>query len=564
MAASGYWNRLSRQRISRRRVLAATGAGAAGLAFAAACGDSGDTATAEPTLAGATGVPKYGGIFKNATSAVIDTLDPHLSIAAATAYFPRIYNLLVARSPVDPDFFYYDLAESFEQPDETTWIFSLRPNVQIAPNRLGVPERNMDATDLFESFERIKGLDESTAAAFVKNWFASHEASEDGLTYTITTPSSYAWFLFNLGAYTSMTPPRELIAGDVERLRNSAVGGGPFSVDADDYVESERLLLNKNPNYYRTDPNNNDAQLPYIDGMELSIIGDRAALRTAFLSQQSHAYMPGSQAEADELTSDYDVYVASDEPVFWFVSITMNIEEPPFDNPDVRRAVMHSIDREQYINLIYQGGAQANGIVHWPTGEYALPPEELDELQKFDPELSKQLLTEAGFDLPLKIKAMFPSGIEIQELDAHIPIFLEHMRAAGFEVEQDPLDLGTWIDRYTNKNYSMSLSLNQIYETPETPLNFHHSRGPLGDDIYANGLQDSAIDAEIDRVKTITDPEELVEAVHEVQRMIYAVGPTFLPIVSASNLDLYWNFVTNYPSNIGQLHRIVNDWWLDI
>ncbi|MCH7699815.1 MAG: ABC transporter substrate-binding protein, partial [Chloroflexi bacterium] len=464
MTQSRYWNRLQHQRISRRRLLAATGVGAAGLAIAAACGSGSDTET-PATTASSPGVPKYGGRFKNATSAVIDTLDPHLSIAAGTAFFPRIYNLLVARSPVDPEFFYYDLATKFEQPDETTWIFSLRPGVKIAPNELGVPERDMDAVDLFESFERIKSLPESTAAGFVKNWFESHEASADGMTYTITTPSPYAWFFFNLGMFTSMTPPRELLEGDVERLRTSGVGGGAFSVQPGGYTEGERLVMNKNPNYYRTDPTNNDAQLPYIDGMDLSIIPDRAGLRTAFLSAQTHTYMPESAAEADELTSGYDVYVASQEPVFWFVSITMNVEQPPFDNPDVRRAVMHSINRQQYIELIYGGGAQANGIVHWPTGAYALPPEELDELQKFDPELSKQLLTEAGFDLPLKVKVIFPSGIEIQELDSHIPIFLEHMRAAGFEVEQDPLDLGTWVDRYTDKNYRMRLSLNQIYET---------------------------------------------------------------------------------------------------
>ena len=92
MTTSNYWNRLSRQRISRRRVLAVTGAGAAGLAIAAACGDGDDGTAVEPTRAN-TGVPKYGGIFKNATSAVIETLDPHLSIAAGDAYFPRIYNL---------------------------------------------------------------------------------------------------------------------------------------------------------------------------------------------------------------------------------------------------------------------------------------------------------------------------------------------------------------------------------------------------------------------------------------------------------------------------------------
>ena len=38
----------------------------------------------------------------------------------------------------------------------------------------------------------------------------------------------------------------------------------------------------------------------------------------------------------------------------------------------------------------------------------------------------------------------------------------------------------------------------------------------------------------------------------------------FLPIVSASNLELFWNFVKNYPSGIGQTQRLINDWWLDL
>ena len=568
MTSSSYWNRLSRQRISRRRILAATGAGAAGLAIAAACGDDdsngngGGSTAIEPTAA-ALGEPIRGGRFQIGTSAAIDTLDPHTSIGAGTAFFPRIYNLLVARSPVDPEFFYYDLADALETPDETTWIFSIRPGVQIAPNTLGVPERDMDAHDVFQSFERMMTDPLTNGAVFVNNWFASHEASDDGTIYTVTTPSPYAWFIFNLGLFTSMTPPKELLAGELDVLRTAGVGGGAFSVDEDGYKEGQGLVLNKNPNYYRTDPNNNNAQLPYVDGLDMNIIMDRAALRTAFQSAQTHQYFASSQAEADDLMANYDVHIGSADPAFWFVSVTMNVNEKPFDDPNIRRAVMHSMNRQEYIDLIYQEGAQANGIVHWPLGDYALPPEELEQLQKYDPELSKRLITEAGYELPLKLKVVYPIT-EIQELDSHVPIFLKQMSDAGFDVEEDAKDIGGWIDAYTNKNYSMSLALNQIYESPETPLNFHHSNGPLGVGLYATGLQDPAIDAEIDAVKTITDPEALVEAVHEVQRSIYAAGPMFLPIVTSSNLELFWNFVKNYPSGIGQTQRLINDWWLDI
>jgi len=562
MPTSGYWRDLQRQRITRRRLLAGAATGAAGLAVAAACGgdDNGNGANGQPTQADA-GTPVYGGRFLNGTSALIETLDPHLGIGASTAFFPRIFNLLVARSPLQDDFFYYDLALEFEQPDETTWIFSLRPGVKIAPNDIGIPERDMDAQDLFESFERIKNEPQASGAVFVQNWFASHEASADGMTYTVTTPSPYAWFLYNIGAFTSMTAPRELL--DHPDLASAGVGAGPFVVAPGGYSAEQRLILDRNPNYYRTDPNNNDAQLPYVDGMDLNIIPDRAALRAAFQDAQTHTYMAESEEEADDLVANYDVSVISTEPSFFFIAVTMNVERPPFDDPNVRKAVMHSINRQQYIDLIYGGDARPNGLVHWPTGNFALPEEELDELQPYDPELSRRLLTEAGHDLPLNVTVHYPAT-ELLEHDKHVPIFLQQMQDAGFSVQEEAQELGSWIGTYTNKDYTMSLALNQLYDTPETPLNFQHSQGPFGVGLYSTGLQDPAIDAEIDRVKTITDPAALLEAVHDVQRQIYEAGPMFLPIVCAFSRTLFWNFVKNYPVDLGQQERLINDWWLEL
>ncbi len=138
------------------------------------------------------------------------------------------------------------------------------------------------------------------------------------------------------------------------------------------------------------------------------------------------------------------------------------------------------------------------------------------------------------------------------------------MAAAGFEVEQDPQDFGTRLDNYTDKIYDVCLALNQVYESPETPLNFHHSGGPAGDSIYSSGLGDASIDAEIDRVKTIIDPEDLVEAIHNLQRQIYDAGPMFMPLVSPFSRTLYWDFVKNIPSGLGATGLLLNDWWLDL
>ena len=536
-------------------MLAAAGIGAAAAGVLAATG--GGSLLRAPTAIAAS-EKGYGGRFQVGLPFAIDTLDPHMSFAGGSTYVPRIYNALVSRSQVNRSALFYDLASSLEKPDENTWIFGIRSGVKIAPNDMGVPQRDMDAFDAHESFERLRTLAFAPGNAFAWDRIESHEASADGRTYTIRTPQPYAWFLQHLGSPSATVPPRELLHGDTNRMRTAAVGGGPFSGR---YVDGH-LSLNRNQNYYRTDPSNGNAQLPYVDGMDGIPIFDRNSRRNAFLDQQIYQYNPEGEAEADELLSMIDGYQGDVEPVLTFISVTMNIKRPPFDDSRIRKAMMHAINRQQYIDLIYAGDARANGLVHWPAGAYALPEEELEQLQAYDPERSRALIQDAGFDLPLEINVTFPANTTLQEHSAHLPIFLQQMEDAGFQVRQDAQDLPSWIGSYANENYDCTLALNQDWETPEIPLNFHHSRGPLGDNSYTDGLQDPAIDAEIERVNTIVDDEELVDAIHQLQRDIYEAGPTYLPIVSPFNRTLYWNFVKNIPRGLGTLDRFINDWWL--
>ena len=198
----------------------------------------------------------------------------------------------------------------------------------------------------------------------------------------------------------------------------------------------------------------------------------------------------------------------------------------------------------------------------WPLGAYALPPDELEQLQPFDPELSKRLIMEAGHELPLKIAVIFPTG-NILELDRHLAIFQQQMEAAGFEVDAQAQEIGAWIESMNATDFDATLSPNRDDETPEFPLDFHHSQGPSANGLFSKGLQDPEVDAAIEATKEITNSEELVEAHLEVQRLIYDKGPMYLPIVSAFSRTLYWNFVKNFPTDLGNAGQLLNTWWLD-
>jgi peptide/nickel transport system substrate-binding protein len=559
-----FWDRYARARISRRRTLAGGAALAAGAAaFLTGCNDGSSGEDGEPTAAATSdprspdilnpaGPPRHGGTLITANAADFGTFDPHLGVAVASAYYPRVYNLLVNQSSSKPEFVIHDLAESYEVPDETTFIFNIRHGVKIAPNDLGAPERDLDGEDVRVTLERIAGDGGATNYTFVQRYVQS--VTVEGDSVRINTPEPYAWFLNRIGLFFNAIAPRELLTGDLSKLANAGAGGGPYRIAS--VAEGEVARFERNPNYYRHDEANNNAQLPYADALEVRVIFDKATQRSAFQSGQVHNYMTGSSADARSL----DGAVIARDPAFTFNAFTMNVQRGQFSDPRVRRAIARAINREEYVDFVYDGDARANGLVHWPLGSYALPPEELATLQPYDLDEARRLVGEVG---GIRIKMMYPAGAVILEHSAHVPIFVDQMRRAGIELEEDPQDFSTWVENIKDLDYDCTLNLNQIYETPEIPLGIHTASGPFGDGTYLRGLGDPEIEAAVQNVSRELDTDRRIELVHEAQRLIYEKDPVSLPLVTPINNIAWRKVVKNIPTGIGTTSFLVNTFWID-
>jgi len=455
------------------------------------------------------------------------------------------------------------LAESLEQPDATTYIFKMRDGVKIGPNQLGVPERNMDANDVKATFDRIKQLPQSNAYAFVGEWVQSVEASADGKTLTIKTPKPYGYFFFRIGSPINLIVPKELI-DTPDKMKSASAGGGPFTLNPGKYTEGQSALLERNASYYLKDKNNNNAQLPYLDALNVKIIADRAAQRTAFQSQQIDQYTAQNVDEANALRAGTN-YALTRASTNAFIAFTMNPTKDPWKDDRIRLAAMYALNRQEYIDRVYKGEARANGIVHWSLGDYALPEEELAKLQPYDPARSRALIKEATGKDTVDITVMWPADSIIEEHNLHLPIWLQQMQDAGFNVNKDPQAFTTWLDNYTNLKYDASLALNQVYEYAEFEMDFEHSTGPARNKIYSIGIGAlyPEIDQAIDDSKAIADPAAQAKKVQEVQRMIYAKGPMFLPLVTPFSFTLFQDYVKNIPQGLGASGTFLNTNYLD-
>lgn len=565
-----FWDRYATRRISRRRALKAAGAVGASAAavWLVGCGSGDTTPVATPGLPPLSGnvnapdilnelnPPVRGGRYVVSLAEPFDTFDPHLGVAGSTDFFPRLYNSLVHQSPTRPEFFFNDLASSFETPDPLTWNFTLRPGVRVGANALGVPERDLDAQDVIATFDRIRNDARTNNGAFVKQYVESVTAN--GNVVTIRTTKPYAWFLSRVGSYFNTIAPRELLASEpaLSSMRNRSAGAGPYTLTAS--TEGEGATMERNAAYYRRDDETGE-QLPYIDAIEARIITDRAAARTAFGSGQLHSYYPEEKAEADSIASDSGVFMET-MPGATYIAPVMHPEKPPFNDPRARRALALALNREQYVSIVYGGDARANGLVHWTMGSYAFEGAELDQRQPFSPDEARALAEAVGgIDVPF----VYPAEVTLDQHDSHLAVFREQMRQAGIGLRDDPKTLDNWLSSYAQGDYTLTLALNQVYETPEFPLDFHRSGGPLGDGSYSPGLGVPEVDAAIDATKELLDFEARRDAVLAAQDVIYAQDPAYLPLVTPYRYRAHSTRVHNMPAGVGTTHLWLTTMWLE-
>jgi peptide/nickel transport system substrate-binding protein len=132
-----------------------------------------------------------------------------------------------------------------------------------------------------------------------------------------------------------------------------------------------------------------------------------------------------------------------------FSYLGFNCQDKTLANLKVRQAVAHAINRPAIIQQALVGGTRHAGAI--------LPPEHWAgnaDLQayEYNPDLSRQLLQEAGIQLPLKIT--YKTSTDPQRVRL-ATIMQAQMREAGIELEIKSLDWGTFFEDVKQGNFQL-------------------------------------------------------------------------------------------------------------
>lgn len=351
---------------SRRKFLRVfTGATAivlAGPAFLAACGGD-DEDESEPTAAGGTSATAAttasateaastavrGGTltFALATEPTIGGLDPNVSPAAvAHRVMQNIYDTLVIQRP---DFSYAPgLASAWEVSDDgLVWTFTLRSDVTFHD---GTP---FNAEAVKFNFERIKNPDTgSYFATTLLGPFASAEVVDD-YTLRATFSAPHAPLLDSLSsAFLGMVSPAAVALHGAE-FANNPVGTGPFKFVS--WAKQDRIVLAANADYAWGSEVFDHQDAPYVDELIFRIIPEASTRLGAVQTGEvdlAESILPQDLAG---LESSDDTFVTSAiSPGSPYV-LGFNQSKPPFDDENVRKAFIYSLDRAGIVEALYGG-----------------------------------------------------------------------------------------------------------------------------------------------------------------------------------------------------------------
>src|SRR5262245_21562785 len=268
-----------------------------------------------------------------------------------------------------------DLAESWQQLNETTYVFKLKRGVRFHA-KPPVNGRELTADDVRYTFERI--LTEKGSAAVSMYRSIARVEAVDRHTVKFTLKEPFAWFLDMMAnPMTSAIIARECVEKFGDLKKPEAVSGtGPWMLES--YKPNQSMTLVRNPNYFL-------AGLPHIDRVDVGIDEDNASRTAAFLAGKFDLGWenPGTINRSDWVqiadtlktrrpglkTAEFTSNVVSD--------IFMRADQLPFNDVRVRQAVSLAVDRKGYLDATLEGVGVVNGPMAAALADWALPIAEL-------------------------------------------------------------------------------------------------------------------------------------------------------------------------------------------
>lgn len=440
-------------------------------------------------------------IFATDTDPV--TMDPHKSNdGPSMIVWNQVYDTLLFVD-VESRELIPGLAESWESVDEYTTRFNIRQGVRFHDGSL------LTAEDVAFSINRLIAPETRSPAAFLLSMVEEIKV-EDEYSVLVTTEEPFAPLLFHFTHLTTSILPKALVEEKGDDFARHPIGTGPFQFS--NYIRGDRVELEKYADYWR--------QEPVPERVTIRIIPEPATQVAELEAGGIQIAFNVPTVEVDFLAAQPDIEIYS--TVGWGIfCLTFNMEREPFDDVRVRKAFNHALDRELIVDFVYHGLAMPAAQISSPI-VFGHNPDL--EPATYDPDLSRQLLAEAGFADGLETSILVWSMEQYVRLAEAMQGMLSDV---GINARLDVVEFGAGLDlQYAGDFYTTIRGWG--CPTLDSDYNLHalyHSDSfPPGSNW--GSYQNDEVDELIIYARTTSDIAERERAYHRVMEILQAESPS--------------------------------------
>src|SRR6516225_192922 len=483
------------------------------------------------------------------------------STIASVTPFAAIFNNLVVFDPAKPheslDTVIGDLAESWSWDSTNTKLtFKLHQGVKWHD---GQP---FTAKDVQCTWRMLIGKAEN--ADFHRNlrkvWYSNlKDVSINGdheATFELSQPQPSLPVLL-ASAFSVVYPchvPQQV-------MRTKPIGTGPFKLA--DFKRGDSIRLVRNPDYFRKDR-------PYLDEITFRVVDNRATRLLAFATGEFDITFPSDLTVA--LIKDVKARAPNAICEMTYsgvqVNLMVNRANPPFDNPDIRKAMSLVIDRKPFNTILMEGqGLIGGAMLPKPVGDWGMPGELVSQLMGYGPDTGKNIADARAIMDKLGYSEAKPLPIKIQTRNLATyrdpaVILIDQLKQIYISGELDILDTPRWYARMAKKDYTIGVNVTGVsVDDPDGNIVENYScNSERNYTQYCNAEVDKLLAAQSREL----DKEKRRKLVWDIERIL--VDDAARPVILHSSAANCWQpYVKGYkPHDNSQYNTSrFEDVWLD-
>lgn len=510
-----------RMRVTRRRALGVLGGTATAVLLAACGGESGRSAgsTGGAQAVTTTGAPAVAAPRERKSLTFVDAFEPKSYVEAGSGHAGGLFAVRegIGEGLVRISFeakFEPALAAAWEQPDEVTWRFTVRPGVTF---HSGQPVTAEAAVFALTALAQSKAAPTALKGATIQ---------DGGGAIVIKTPEPVPYMTAVVADGAATIFDRATLLGDP--ATTLPVSTGPFRITA--FRPGDRRVLEANDAYWGGKPG--------VSGVQYLFVPEAQTRANQLKTGAADIMRVVNPPDVPALRASPDIQVLT-QPLTRVRLLYLTLTKRPMSDLRVRQAIAHAIERQPIVDSVLEGLSTTQVTLFrsdmpWGQDLKGLP---------YDPNRARMLLEQAGYTAqnPLSITlTTYPSRPELPDI---AQVLQQQLKRVGIDLKIQIVD--STVLEPAAKRGELDMTL-----IARNPLFLYDPQVAFETDYLSGGSYNlsvySALDDRIKAASRITDANRRYQIYREMEKKIIEEDVATIVLNSYIQIDATRKNISGY------------------